>query len=150
MTNQKIIIELSEELEKEKWLERCNTLYDEFCNPDFVKSSVSEDGIEFFNDGHHGPRKLYAINTKIALFHEDGMISLGSVYIEGHVEAVPILFLTEQQVRIIRLVHKDYPITERKHLQKGEIHPNGETHLCFPTKVQFLKILSLLSTVASS
>ena len=148
LVNQETITGLSEKLEKEKWLERCKKLYEEFCDPAFVMNSVSEDNVETYDDGRNGPRKLYAINTKIPLFRENGSVSLGSVYIEGHKEAVPILFLTEQQVRIIRLVYKRFPIAERKHLHKGEEYQNGETHLCFASIVQFLKILSLLSTVA--
>ncbi len=102
-------------------------LYEKFSSPDFVRKYGSlsrEDGYEMFTT-------KTVITTKLL-----GEITLGTAYFPPLSHAVPVIFLTDRQVKILHDNKIRLLIKKRKH------STGFETYLGFPSKSSFERIIA--------
>jgi len=139
------------------------TVFDCFLDPKFVKEHgapmlVSRDGVLLVHKrktvreyiarlGIGGRRqkvkesvkahKMFTVK-RVVETKSLGKMVLTSAYVDGaQGEAIPTLFLTEAQKKAIAEADTSVLIKLRDHVD------NGEMYICYPTKCQFEKIVSL-------
>jgi len=98
-----------------------------FSNPEFVKKHGFLNKDEGYN--------IYSTKTRIKT-NLLGEITLGTAYFMPLVQAVPVMFLTDDQVKILH----DKGIVFK--IRKRHNPVNSETHLGFPSKKIFERIIT--------
>ena len=103
-------------------------LYDAFRNPEFIMKHshpIKENDLE-----------VYTVKTKVKI-PLLGMVTLGTMYYIGLVKVSPVMFLSDEQVKVLREHRVDLVIRRRK-------HPTvDETSFCFPSRSIFERIVSM-------
>jgi hypothetical protein len=103
-------------------------LYDSFRSPEFVMNhshAIKENGYEMFT-----AQKEIEVGVL-------GKMTLGTAYIPRYKRAIPVLFLSDEQVKMLRDRGIHFVIKKR-------IHPSSVgTYIGFPNRYVFEKIVSI-------
>jgi len=102
--------------------------YDAFKKPEFIMAHS--------HPIREGDRDVYSVKTKVAI-PLLGMVTLGAAYYFGLRKITPVIFLSDEQVKILREHRIPLVLKKRKHPTTDEVY------FCFPTRSIFERIVSM-------